>query len=73
MLGIRAKIFVPFTALFVVALVVVAVLSARAAAQVAEERANLVERGIPTFDSFERGALSLRKVIDYHRFQAGMD
>ncbi len=38
MLGIRAKIFLPFTALFVVALVVVAILSARAAAQLAEER-----------------------------------
>ncbi len=42
-------------------------------AQVAEERANLVERGIPTFAGFEEGALALRKVIDYHRFRAGMD
>jgi signal transduction histidine kinase len=38
MLGIRAKIFVPFTALFLAALVAVAILSARAAARGAEER-----------------------------------
>jgi len=38
MLRIRAKIFLPFTALFVVALVAVAMLAARASARIAEER-----------------------------------
>jgi len=38
MLGIRAKIFLPFTTLFVVAIVAVAILSARATAQIAEQR-----------------------------------
>ena len=38
MLGIRAKIVLPFTALFVVVILVVALLGARATARVVEER-----------------------------------
>jgi acyl-CoA synthetase (NDP forming) len=42
-------------------------------ARAAEERIKLAELGIPTFAGFEQGARALRKVIDYHRFRAGMD
>jgi len=42
-------------------------------ARAAEERVKLAELGIPLFASFERGARALRKIIDYHRFRAGMD
>jgi acyl-CoA synthetase (NDP forming) len=40
---------------------------------VAEERTKLLERGVPVFDTFQKGARALRKAIDYHRFRAGLD
>jgi len=42
-------------------------------AHAAEERIKLIELGIPVFAGFEQGARALRKVIDYHRFRAGID
>ena len=42
-------------------------------ARVAEERAKLVERGIPSFAGFGQAARALSKVVDYWRFRAGMD
>ena len=42
-------------------------------ARAAEERIKLAELGIPTFAGFEQGARALRKVINYHRFRAGID
>jgi acyl-CoA synthetase (NDP forming) len=42
-------------------------------ARAAEERVKLAELGIPTFAGFDQGARALRKVIDYHRFRAGID
>lgn len=36
-------------------------------------RPRFQERGIPVLPSFERAALALRRVTDYHRFRAGVD
>lgn len=36
-------------------------------------RERLQERNLPVIPSFERAALALRRVIDYHRFRAGED
>jgi len=43
------------------------------AALAAQERLKLAELAVPAFAGFEQGARALRKVIDYHRFRAGMD
>lgn len=40
---------------------------------VTEARGRFQERRLATFPSFERAARALRKVIDYHRFRAGLD
>jgi acyl-CoA synthetase (NDP forming) len=36
-------------------------------------RAKFLERGIATFAGFQQGANALSKVIDHHRFRAGLD
>ena len=36
-------------------------------------RGRLQERGLPVIPSFERAALALRRVTDYHRFRAGVE
>jgi len=38
--------------------------------QALEARAKLVEKGIPSFPDFERGARALKKVVEYYRFQS---
>jgi len=49
----------------------ITILSAGAAEREAlEARAKLVERDIPSFPDFERGARALRKVVDYYRFRS---
>ncbi len=40
---------------------------------VRQARQRVQERGIAVFASFERAAGALSRVIDYHRFQAGLD
>ena len=42
-------------------------------AQIAEERAKYVERGIPTFGGFQQAARAFSKVVDYYRFREGLD
>ena len=44
--------------------------SAHAETEALEARQKLVERGIPSFPSFERGAKALKKVVEYYRFQS---
>jgi len=49
----------------------ITILSAGAAEREAlEARAKLVEREIPSFPDFARGARALRKVVDYYRFRS---
>jgi len=43
--------------------------SAHAESEAIEAKKKLVERGIPSFPSFERGAKALKKVAEYHRLQ----
>jgi acyl-CoA synthetase (NDP forming) len=38
-----------------------------------EIRSRFLERGIATFAGFQQAANALRKLIDYHRFRAGLD
>jgi len=44
--------------------------SAHAETEAIEARQKLVERGIPSFPTFERGAKALKKVVEYYRFQS---
>jgi len=49
----------------------ITILSAGAAEiQAIEAKAKLVERGIPSFPDFDRGARALKKVVEYYRFQS---
>lgn len=45
-------------------------ISAHAESEATEAKKKLVERGIPSFPSFERGAKALKKVVEYYRFQS---
>ena len=44
-------------------------ISAHAESEALEARKKLVQRGIPSIPSFERGAKALKKVVEYYRFQ----
>ncbi|MGI8552542.1 MAG: hypothetical protein ACR2PL_17400, partial [Dehalococcoidia bacterium] len=46
---------------------------AQAEAEALRLRPILQERGLPVLPSFERAARALRRVVDYHRFRAGLD
>ena len=41
--------------------------AAHAETEAIEARQKLVERGIPSFPSFERGAKALKKVVEYYK------
>ena len=41
----------------------------RRAIEAIEAKKKLVERGIPSFPSFERGAKALKKLVEYYRFR----
>ena len=45
-------------------------ISAHAESEAIEAKKKLVERGIPSFPSFERGAKALKKVAEYYRLQS---
>lgn len=45
-------------------------ISAHAESEAIEAKKKLVERGIPSFPSFERGAKALKKVVEYYRLQS---
>jgi len=44
--------------------------SAHAESEAIEAKKKLVERGIPSFPSFERGAKALKKVVEYYSLQS---
>ncbi len=44
-------------------------ISAHAESEALEAKKKLVQQGIPSFPSFERGAKALKKVVEYYRFR----